>query len=59
VTANLVILTDHSAAAAIMSDILEISATEFKTKCLALFKDLETRRLRKVVVTRHGKPSRS
>jgi antitoxin (DNA-binding transcriptional repressor) of toxin-antitoxin stability system len=36
--------------------VLEISATEFKTKCLALFKELEARRYRKVVVTRRGKP---
>jgi hypothetical protein len=39
-----------------MSDVLEISATEFKAKCLALFKELEAHRLRKVVVTRRGKP---
>jgi antitoxin (DNA-binding transcriptional repressor) of toxin-antitoxin stability system len=36
--------------------VLEISATEFKAKCLALFKDLEARRYRKVVITRRGKP---
>jgi antitoxin (DNA-binding transcriptional repressor) of toxin-antitoxin stability system len=39
-----------------MSDVLEISATEFKAKCLALFKELEAHRLRQVVVTRRGKP---
>lgn len=40
-----------------MSDaVLEINATQFKAKCLALFKDLEARRYRKVVVTRRGKP---
>lgn len=39
-----------------MSDaVLEISASEFKAKCLALFKDLEARRYTKVVVTRRGK----
>jgi antitoxin (DNA-binding transcriptional repressor) of toxin-antitoxin stability system len=36
--------------------ILEISASEFKAKCLGLFKDLEARRYRKVVITRRGKP---
>jgi antitoxin (DNA-binding transcriptional repressor) of toxin-antitoxin stability system len=36
--------------------ILEISATEFKAKCLGLFKALEAHRYRKVVITRRGKP---
>ena len=36
--------------------VLEIAVTEFKAKCLALFKELEARRLDKVVVTRRGKP---
>ncbi|MGH6944029.1 MAG: type II toxin-antitoxin system Phd/YefM family antitoxin [Geminicoccaceae bacterium] len=36
--------------------VLEIGATEFKAKCLAIFKQLEARRYRKVVVTRRGKP---
>jgi antitoxin (DNA-binding transcriptional repressor) of toxin-antitoxin stability system len=36
--------------------VLEISASEFKAKCLALFKELEARRYDKVVVTRRGKP---
>jgi antitoxin (DNA-binding transcriptional repressor) of toxin-antitoxin stability system len=36
--------------------ILEISATEFKAKCLGLFKDLEAHRYSKVVITRRGKP---
>lgn len=36
--------------------VLEIGVTEFKAKCLALFKELEARRLDKVVVTRRGKP---
>jgi hypothetical protein len=35
--------------------VLEISATEFKAKCLSLFKELEARRYQKVVVTRRGK----
>lgn len=36
--------------------VLEIGVSEFKAKCLAIFKDLETHRLEKVVVTRRGKP---
>ena len=36
--------------------VLEINVTEFKAKCLALFKELEARRYDKVVVTRRGKP---
>jgi antitoxin (DNA-binding transcriptional repressor) of toxin-antitoxin stability system len=36
--------------------VLEISATEFKAKCLRLFKDLEAHRYSKVVITRRGKP---
>jgi antitoxin (DNA-binding transcriptional repressor) of toxin-antitoxin stability system len=36
--------------------VLEISATEFKAKCLGLFKDLEAHRYSKVVITRRGKP---
>jgi antitoxin (DNA-binding transcriptional repressor) of toxin-antitoxin stability system len=36
--------------------VLEISATEFKAKCLRLFKELEAHRYRKVVITRRGKP---
>lgn len=35
---------------------LMISASAFKARCLAIFKDLETRRLKRVVVTRHGQP---
>lgn len=34
---------------------LRISVTEFKAKCLALFDQLEQRKLRRVVVTRRGK----
>ena len=34
---------------------LEINVTDFKAKCLALFKELEARRYDKVVVTRRGK----
>jgi antitoxin (DNA-binding transcriptional repressor) of toxin-antitoxin stability system len=37
-------------------EVLQISATEFKAKCLGLFKDLEAHRYRKVVITRRGKP---
>ena len=36
--------------------VLEISASQFKAKCLGLFKDLEAHRYRKVVITRRGKP---
>jgi hypothetical protein len=36
--------------------VLEISASQFKAKCLALFKELEARRYDRVVVTRRGKP---
>jgi hypothetical protein len=35
--------------------VLEINVTDFKAKCLALFKELEARRYQKVVVTRRGK----
>ena len=36
--------------------VLEINVTEFKAKCLTLFKALEARRYDKVVVTRRGRP---
>ncbi len=36
--------------------VLEISASQFKARCLALFKELEARRYERVVVTRRGKP---
>ena len=36
--------------------VLEINVTDFKAKCLALFKELEARRYDKVVVTRRGRP---
>ena len=36
--------------------VLEINVTEFKAKCLALFKQLEARRYDRVVVTRRGRP---
>jgi antitoxin (DNA-binding transcriptional repressor) of toxin-antitoxin stability system len=54
-TANMAIQSDHLAPYAHMADVLEISATEFKAKCLSLFKELEARRYQKVVVTRRGK----
>jgi antitoxin (DNA-binding transcriptional repressor) of toxin-antitoxin stability system len=38
-----------------MSDVLEVSATEFKARCLAIFKDLEARRVTRVLVTRRGR----
>jgi antitoxin (DNA-binding transcriptional repressor) of toxin-antitoxin stability system len=38
------------------STTVTITATEFKAKCLSIFDDLAARRLKKVIVTRHGKP---
>lgn len=35
---------------------LTLTTTEFKRKCLAVMRDLESRKLSRVVVTRHGKP---
>ena len=39
-----------------MDDVLRMSATEFKARCLAIFKDLEARRIGRVLVTRRGRP---
>ncbi len=39
-----------------MDDVLRVSATEFKARCLAIFKDLEARRIGRVLVTRRGRP---
>jgi hypothetical protein len=39
-----------------MDDALTVSASEFKARCLAIFKDLEARRLSRVLVTRRGRP---
>jgi hypothetical protein len=39
-----------------MDDVLRISASEFKARCLAIFKDLEKRRVARVLVTRRGRP---
>ena len=36
--------------------VLTITATEFKAKCLAIFDQLEGRKVSRVVVTRRGKP---
>jgi hypothetical protein len=36
--------------------VLQLSATEFKARCLAIFKDLAGRRLDRVIVTRRGRP---
>ena len=36
--------------------VTKISVSEFKAKCLQIFDALEKRKLRKVVVTRRGKP---
>jgi antitoxin (DNA-binding transcriptional repressor) of toxin-antitoxin stability system len=41
---------------AYMDDVLRVSATEFKARCLAIFKDLEARRVGRVLVTRRGRP---
>ena len=35
---------------------LRISATEFKARCLSVFRKLERREYTRVVVTRHGNP---
>lgn len=39
-----------------VSSELRITATEFKAKCLDIFKRLADGRLRKVIVTRRGQP---
>lgn len=39
-----------------MDDVLRVSATEFKARCLAIFKELEARRVGRVLVTRRGRP---
>ena len=39
-----------------MDDVLRISASEFKARCLAIFRDLEARRIGRVLVTRRGRP---
>ena len=39
-----------------MENVLEVSASQFKARCLAIFKDLEARRLTRVLVTRRGRP---
>ena len=39
-----------------MPDVLTVTATEFKAKCLAIFDQLEGRKISRVVVTRRGKP---
>jgi antitoxin (DNA-binding transcriptional repressor) of toxin-antitoxin stability system len=38
-----------------VNDVLEVSATEFKARCLSIFKDLEARRVNRVLVTRRGR----
>jgi hypothetical protein len=35
---------------------IRLSVTEFKAKCLAVFDQLEQRKIKRVVVTRRGKP---
>jgi hypothetical protein len=39
-----------------VTDVLTVSATEFKARCLSIFKDLEARRVSRVLVTRRGRP---
>jgi hypothetical protein len=39
-----------------LDDVLQVSASEFKARCLAIFKDLEARRVGRVLVTRRGRP---
>jgi antitoxin (DNA-binding transcriptional repressor) of toxin-antitoxin stability system len=51
----MVIGNDHMGRA-MTEAVLEISASQFKAKCLALFKALEAHRYDKVVVTRRGRP---
>jgi antitoxin (DNA-binding transcriptional repressor) of toxin-antitoxin stability system len=41
---------------AVMDDALQVSASEFKARCLAIFRDLEARRIGRVLVTRRGRP---
>lgn len=37
-------------------DVLTISSSDFKARCLTVFRDLGRRKYRRVVVTRRGKP---
>jgi prevent-host-death family protein len=37
-------------------DTLQIGASEFKAKCLALMDQLAARKLSRIVVTKHGRP---
>jgi prevent-host-death family protein len=37
-------------------DTLQIAASEFKAKCLALMDQLAARKLSRIVVTKHGRP---
>jgi hypothetical protein len=39
-----------------MDDVLRVSVTAFKARCLAIFKDLEARRVGRVLVMRRGLP---
>lgn len=39
-----------------MENVLKVSASQFKARCLAIFKELEARRLTRVLVTRRGRP---
>lgn len=39
-----------------MSEMLSISVTEFKKRCLALLSDLQNRKIKAIQVTKRGKP---
>jgi hypothetical protein len=39
-----------------MDKVVTLSASAFKARCLAIFKELEARRLTQVVITRRGRP---
>jgi hypothetical protein len=40
--------------ATVMDDVLRVSASEFKARCLVIFRDLEARRIGRVLVTRRA-----
>ncbi len=39
-----------------MADVLTLPASEFKARCLALFDQLASGKLEKIIVTKRGKP---
>ncbi len=40
----------------VMPETHTLTATEFKTRCLSVFRDLEAHKYERVIITRHGKP---